>query len=62
VLFSALGLLVGWWQFRSFPWRKKPSTLVYLITMLLYISVCTGIGYLAGGWLAGQFGRIIAAN
>jgi len=30
--------------------------------MLLYISVCTGIGYLAGGWLAGQFGRIIAAN
>jgi hypothetical protein len=57
-----IGLLIGWWQFRSFPWKKKPSVPIYYLTLLLYLSVCTGVGYLAGGWLAGQFGRILAGS
>jgi len=57
-----IGLLIGWWQFRLFPWKKKPSAPIYLLTLLLYLSVCAGVGYLAGGWLAGQFGRILAGS
>jgi len=55
-------LLIGWWLFSSFPWKQKPSTLVYVMTMLAYLSVCTGLGFLAGGWLAGQFGQIFAGS
>jgi hypothetical protein len=32
------------------------------MTMLAYLSVCTGLGFLAGGWLAGQFGQIFAGS
>jgi hypothetical protein len=62
VIFSLVGLLIGGWQFKVFPWKKKPTRPIYILTLLIYLSVCTGFGYLSGGWLAGQFGRIIAAN
>jgi len=61
-VFPVSGLLIGWWLFSSFPWKQKPSTLVYVMTMLAYLSVCTGLGFLAGGWLAGQFGQIFAGS
>jgi hypothetical protein len=53
-IFTAAGAGMAYRSFLSFPWKEKPTRKAWLLNLMVYLIIGGGIGFLAGGWLAGR--------
>jgi hypothetical protein len=54
IVCTIIGLFIGSRGAQTFPWKEKPSMWKLVCLMLLYVVVGGGLGFISGGWLAGQ--------
>ena len=54
LIFVVAGMALAWWNFRKFPWKSPPTRTAWLLNLIVYLLIGGGIGFLAGGWLAGR--------
>jgi hypothetical protein len=54
VVCTIIGLVIGSRGAWTFPWKAKPPMWKLVCLMLLYVVGGGGLGFMAGGWLAGQ--------